>query len=129
MRFQRHYTRDEARALIPQIRQWLDRLGRLRGELEKYDSQILALVEPGRDVGGEVVNRWVRTLAEIKSLLMEFYKREIQVKDLDRGLMDFPALINGREVFLCWEATEDDIEFWHDLDAGYVGREPLEESD
>jgi hypothetical protein len=49
----------------------------------------------------------------------------IQAKDLDRGLVDFPSIRNGREVFLCWELEEDDIEFWHDIEAGYAGRERL----
>ncbi len=80
---------------------------------------------PGRDLGGDLVNSRVRTLAEIQELLLEFYRREIQVKDIDRGLIDFPAMLGGKEVFLCWEKGEEDIEFWHDLDAGYSGRERL----
>jgi hypothetical protein len=86
-------------------------------------------MEPGRDVGGDLVNSWVRSLAEIKSSLLEFHRREIQIKDLDRGLIDFPAIIGGREVFLCWEQEDEDIEFWHDLDAGYAGRERIEGSE
>ena len=50
---------------------------------------------------------------------------KIQIKDINRGLIDFPAFIGGKEVFLCWEQDEDDIEFWHDLDSGYAGRERL----
>jgi hypothetical protein len=42
---------------------------------------------------------------------------------VDRGLVDFPAILGGREVFLCWEKDEQDIEYWHDLDSGYSGRE------
>ncbi|MBI3881959.1 MAG: DUF2203 family protein, partial [Verrucomicrobia bacterium] len=52
-------------------------------------------------------------------------RREIQIKDLERGLVDFPAILGGREVFLCWESGEDDIEFCHDLATGYAGRERL----
>ena len=80
---------------------------------------------PGSDLGGELVNTWVRTLADLEDVLLEFQRREIQVKDLERGLVDFPALIGGKEVFLCWEQDEEDVEFWHDLDAGYAGRERL----
>ena len=82
-------------------------------------------MEPGCDVGGETVNRWVRTMSDIRELLVEFDSRQIQIKDIERGLIDFPAVIGGREVFLCWEKDEDDIEFWHDLDTGYAGRQPL----
>ena len=53
---------------------------------------------------------------------------ESQIKDLERGLIDFPAIVAGREVFLCWEQDEDDIEYWHDLDTGYAGREKLPEA-
>ena len=127
MRFGKHYTREDVRALLPQVREWLHDLGHSRRELENCDRKLAALVEPGRDLGGDLVNRWVRVLADIKDLLFEFYHREIQIKDLDRGLLDFPAIHQGKEVFLCWEECEDDVEFWHDLDAGYAGREPIEE--
>jgi hypothetical protein len=123
--FHKHYTRDEARASLPQIRQWLKRLAQLRGALEQQEKRITGLMAPGCDLGGPLVNTWVRTLAEIQAVLLEFHQREIQIKDLDRGLVDFPALIGGKEVFLCWEQAEEDIEFWHELDAGYAGREPL----
>jgi hypothetical protein len=52
---------------------------------------------------------------------------EVVLRDLERGLVDFPALRDGREVYLCWvEREEDTIDFWHDVDAGYAGREPLD---
>ena len=123
--FTRHYTRDEARALLPQIRQWLEHMEQVRKRLEACDQRVESLMSPGRDIGGETVNRWIRLLAEMREVLMEFHRREIQVKDIERGLIDFPAFIGGREVFLCWEKDEDDIEFWHDLDTGYAGRERL----
>jgi hypothetical protein len=124
-KFGKHYTRDEARALLPQVRQWLDRLRAHRASLERIETRLQGLLAPGRDLGGDLVNHWVKTLAAMQETLTEFMRREIQIKDLDRGLLDFPALIGGREVFLCWEEDEDDIEFWHDLDAGYAGRERI----
>lgn len=123
--FKQHYSIDEARALLPQIRQWFSQLAHLRRQLTEDDRHLSVGSSAGQDLGGERVNRHVRTLADIKDVLGQFRRREIQVKDLDRGLIDFPALIKGREVFLCWEQDEDDIEFWHDLDAGYAGRERL----
>jgi hypothetical protein len=125
VRFETHYTRDEARALLPQVRKWLKRLVQLRNDLQKYDKRLGTMMKPGCDLGGEVVNEWVKALADVKTTLMEFQRREIQIKDLDRGLIDFPAIIDDKEVFLCWEQEEDDIDFWHDLDAGYSGREKL----
>ena len=125
-RYHKHYTREEARALLPQVRLWLKRIGQLRTELERLEERLTALMEPpGRDLGGEAVNSWVRTMADTREVFMEFHNREIQIKDLERGLVDFPAFVGGKEVFLCWEQDEDDVEFWHDLDTGYAGREPL----
>jgi len=124
-RYHKHYTREEARALLPKLRRWLDRLAVLRGELEQSEQRVAGLMSEGQDTGGETVNRSVKLIGEIKQLLQEFQDREIMIKDLDRGLLDFPALMAGREVFLCWEKDEADVEFWHDIDSGYAGREPL----
>lgn len=124
-RFSKHYTLAEARALLPQLRVWLPQLQRLRRDLASYDQSTEPRLTDGDDFGGGKVNQWVRNLATFKELLEEFNCREIQVKDLDRGLVDFPAIQAGREVFLCWELEEDDITHWHDLDSGYAGRERL----
>jgi hypothetical protein len=123
--FQKHYTREEARALLPQLRGWLGRLEELRAEVAKSDERLAGMMTPGRDMGGELVNQSVKLLGEMKGLFQEFEQREIVVKDLERGLVDFPAIIGDREVFLCWEKDEEDVEFWHDIDGGYAGREPL----
>jgi hypothetical protein len=125
MRFEHHYTLEEARGLLPRVRQWLARLREERTQLHSFENRLESIMAPGVDAGGSVVNGWVKVLATVRELLMEFEDREIQIKDLDRGLIDFPALREGREVFLCWEDGEDDIEFWHDLDSGYAGRERL----
>jgi hypothetical protein len=123
--FEKHYTRDQARALLPQIRQWLKQLSALRRKLSDCDQRLARLMTGGNDVGGETVNQWVRVADEVKATLAEFQRREIQIKDIDRGLIDFPAILDGKEVFLCWEQDEEDIEFWHDLQSGYAGRERL----
>jgi hypothetical protein len=123
--FRKHYTRDEARFLLPQVRRWLTRSGELQTEVQKIEERMAGLMAPGWDLGGELVNTWVRRLVDLEEVLLEFQRREIQVKDLERGLVDFPAILDGREVFLCWEQDEEDIEFWHELDAGYAGRERL----
>lgn len=124
-RFAKHYTRDEANALLPQVRGWLAELNRLRQDLERSEKRLASLMSPGHDLGGELVNQWIRTLAAMQELLAEFQRREIFIKDLERGLIDFPALVGGREVFLCWESGEEQVEFWHELDTGYGGRERI----
>jgi hypothetical protein len=124
-RFDKHYTREEAQALLPRLREWLKRLNELRHELERSDKRLTSLMHSGNDLGGDLVNKWIRTLTEMQQLLGEFQRRDIQIKDLERGLVDFPAIIGGKEVFLCWEQDEEAVEFWHDLDTGYSGRERL----
>src|SRR5512135_1192162 len=78
-RFDKHYTREEARALLPQVRKWLKRMGNLRREMETCDERLNTLRQAGADLGGELVNTLVRTLAEIREVLLEFYQREIQI--------------------------------------------------
>jgi hypothetical protein len=120
-----HYTRDEARALLPQIKVWLDQLASARHELDTLDRKLSKMLGLGDDLGGGMVNHYARMLVECRDILKHFVAREIQIKDLDRGLIDFPAFVGGKEVFLCWEKGEEDIEYWHDFDSGYGGREKL----
>jgi hypothetical protein len=124
-RFDKHYTRDEANELLPQIRKWLAELNRQRDEMQRYEKRLSGLAESGNDIGGDSVNNWIRALAAMQEILAEFQRRRIFIKDLSRGLLDFPAIIGGREVFLCWESDEDEVEFWHDLETGFSGREKL----
>jgi hypothetical protein len=123
--FSKHYTLEEARKLLPQVRQWLDQLDKVQQQLEPLNKRTASMMGLGDDIGGDAVNSLTRTLADCKQILFEFRKREIQIKDFSRGLLDFPSLRDGKEIFLCWEKDEDDIEFWHDLDSGYAGREKL----
>jgi len=125
-RFTKHYTREEARALLPQLREWLAELNRQRADVERYDRRLSGLNTEGQDTGGETVNNWIRALAGTQQILARFQERQIFIKDVNRGLVDFPAILGGKEVFLCWEADEEDIEFWHDLESGYGGREKLD---
>lgn len=124
-RFTRHYTRDQARELLPRVRQWLQRLNELHEWIKRYDQQSENMLSVGDDLGGDRVNQWIAKTTEFKQLMHEFTSREIQVKDIERGLLDFPTLIGDKEAFLCWEKDEEDIVHWHDLDAGYSGREPI----
>jgi len=123
--FEKHYTREEANSLLPLIRKWLLELNRLREDLHRHEKRLSGLTDQGNDLGGGTVNDWIRALAGMQATLAEFQRREIYIKDLERGLLDFPALIGGKEVFLCWESDEESVEFWHDLEAGFGGRERL----
>jgi len=124
-KYSKHYTREEARELLPQVSQWLRKLQALREDLARNEVRVGSLMQGGNDAGGETVNAWIKSLAEFRLALHEFARRDIEIKDLDRGLVDFPSIMGNKEVFLCWEQGEEDIEFWHDLDSGYAGREHL----
>ena len=124
-RYKKHYTREEANALLPDIRRWLQKLGQSHQDTGRLEKRLGGMVSQGDDVGGEQVNQYVKTLVDIKEVLDEFQAREIFLKDATRGLIDFPAIIGGKEVFLCWEQDEETVEFWHDLETGFAGRERL----
>lgn len=111
--------------MLPQVREWLDELSRLRQDFESKDRRIADLTSRGTDVGGQLAGSWVARLVEMKTVLEEFARHQIELKDPERGLVDFPAVRDGREVFLCWETAESDIAHWHELDAGYAGRKRL----
>ncbi len=128
LQFRKHYTVEEARTLMPEIRKFIGELNHLHERVSKADQRFTQLHATGCDLGGPVVNEWIQDLLRMRELLAWFQAREIQIKDLARGLIDFPAIMGGREVFLCWEQDEDDIEFWHDLETGYAGRERLPEA-
>jgi hypothetical protein len=65
-------------------------------------------------------------LTNFSEKISELEALGVQLKDLDRGLIDFPSLRDGRVVLLCWQLGEgDELEWWHDMDAGFAGRTPL----
>lgn len=126
MQFQKHFTLEEARALLPALRQILQDAHLRRDRVSKAYEKLAELIEKtGGDLGGEPVTSMLMDLVQMNEQVRRIHSMGIQIKDLDRGLVDFPHLRDGREVFLCWELDEDDIEFWHDLDTGYGGRERL----
>ena len=88
-RFDKHYTREEARALLPQVRQWLAEISRLREDVQRYEKRLGGLTDSGNDIGGDTVNSWIRALAGMQEILAEFQQRRIFLKDLSRGLVDF----------------------------------------
>jgi hypothetical protein len=125
MHFSKHYTLEEARALLPQIREWFQNLAAVMARIQTLEKPVSSIIDTGQDAGGNSVNHLVQATAQARRLLQEFIRRDIQVKDLERGLIDFPSIREGREIFLCWEKDEEDIEYWHDLQSGFAGRERL----
>lgn len=126
LRFRHHYSVAEVNALLPKVRAWLKEIRQVFTLLSHLGDRVERLIDAGRDVGGPEVDHLVRQWARAARLSGELARREILVKDLERGLVDFPAIVAGREVFLCWEEGEEKVRFWHDLDAGYAGRRPFD---
>jgi hypothetical protein len=125
-RHQRHYTLEEANSCLPRVAELLERLRVARSRLGDREARA-ALGEAAPANGGGDAGRVVsKGFLEMRDVLVELREREIVLRDLDRGLVDFPAMLEGREVYLCWEEGEDSIGFWHEPDAGFAGRQPLD---
>jgi hypothetical protein len=123
----RHYTVEQANAALPWVQQRLEQLRDAREGLGDEDARA-ALAEAGPGNGGGTPGRVVSdAFLSMRSALVELREMEIVLRDLDRGLVDFPALREDREVYLCWEEGEDSVGFWHEPEAGYDGRRPLDD--
>jgi hypothetical protein len=123
---ERHFTRAEANALLPQLAELLNRLRDAKDELTDTEAHE-ALAEGAPTNGGGAEGRQVGVaFLEVRRMLETIERSGIVLRDIDRGLVDFPAVIDGREVYLCWQVGEDEVGFWHDMDAGYGGRERLD---
>jgi hypothetical protein len=123
---ERHFTLEEANELLPQLTALLTRLREAKYELTDAEAHE-ALSEAAPTNGGGEQGRQVGVaFLEVRQLLETVERAGIVLRDIDRGLVDFPALMDDREVYLCWELGEDEVAFWHDLEGGYGGREPLD---
>jgi hypothetical protein len=122
------FTVEEANALLPSVRQLLRRLQRFRRRLAAYREEVRQAAEQADQGGGGIAGGLVyaRLLTNFAGQMSELEALGVQLKDFDRGLVDFPSLRDGRIVLLCWQLDEgDELEWWHDMDAGFAGRTPL----
>jgi hypothetical protein len=127
VRHRRHYTLTQAEALLPWV---AERLAALRSAREHFtDEEARAeLSEAAPTNGGGTPGRRVgEAFVTLQNGLGALEQREIVLRDLDRGLIDFPSFRDSREVYLCWVDGEDGIGFWHELEAGFAGRQELDE--
>ncbi len=124
--FKKHFQLSEARQLIGTLRHTFSFIHISRDQLMMCEKKLAhRLLKTGGDLGGLEVSTLLRAMLAIHEGISDITARGIQIKDLDRGMVDFPHLRNGREVFLCWELEDEDIEFWHEIDSGHAGRERL----
>ena len=121
-----HFTVEEATALLPTLDAMLRRLRDERDRLTDTEAhEVLSTAAPANG-GGQPGREVGEAFLAVRALLGEIQDLGIVVRDVDRGLIDFPTILEGREVYLCWELDEEGIGFWHDLESGYGGRQPLE---
>jgi hypothetical protein len=121
----RHYTVEQANAALDWVRERLERLRAARRQFADDDTRA-ALAEAAPTNGGGMPGRAVsEAFLELNAVASAFQQMDIVVRDIERGLIDFPALRDGREVYLCWEEGEESVAFWHELEGGYGGRRKL----
>lgn len=122
----RHFTVSEANALLDGLRPLLRELRETSDLLTDADAHAL-LAEAAPANGGGAAGRQVgEAFLDARRLLLAVQESGIVIRDIDRGLIDFPAIRDGEEIYLCWELSEDRVSWWHGLDAGYGGRQPLD---
>lgn len=131
----RYFTLEQAEAQLPRLRQILPALQAKVHELRAAQRE-LASAGSAAQTNSPTVNGYGRRLhealshvealaMEIRRLLHELDEIGCELKDVETGLVDFRTVREGREVYLCWRLGEETIGFWHELDAGFAGRQPL----
>ncbi|MGH9870143.1 MAG: DUF2203 domain-containing protein [Candidatus Polarisedimenticolia bacterium] len=124
------FTVKEANAALPRLSRLLtgvrDRWRFMSGHQRKpaYMLEEYHIVEEG-----PVSPDYFKALLAVRRSLREVERIGVQVKDIDTGLVDFPSRLYGRDVLLCWRLGEEEVRFWHDLEAGFTGRQPLPDPD
>ncbi|HEX7169387.1 MAG TPA: DUF2203 domain-containing protein [Rubrobacter sp.] len=124
--FAKLFTVEEANALLPTLREILDELAlhrdALREKAPHMEPILRAAVGNG---GGKTSSEYGLEAYKLYLAVERIRELGVVIKDLDMSLLDFPHEREGRVVFLCWHPPEESVAFWHDLDTGYAGRQPL----
>jgi hypothetical protein len=122
------FTIQEANALLPSVRIILAKIQRAHRKVVHYREDAKKAAAAAEQGGGGIESgvAYAAVLTELTLQLSELESLGVQLKDFERGLIDFPSLRDGRVVLLCWQMGEgDELEWWHDVDAGFAGRTPL----
>ena len=127
MAHDRHYTLEEAAAVLPQVEELIRRLRSARERLTDREAREALSAAAPTNGGGEPGRSVSEGFLALRDTLIELRELEVVLRDLEKGLVDFPAMRDGREVYLCWQEGEDEIAFWHEPDAGFSGRRPLDD--
>ena len=122
----RRYSLEDANAALPRVAELLQTLRSASERLGDTEArEALGEAAPGNG-GGEPGRHVSEAFIELRDAMAELREGEIVLRDLGRGLVDFPSMREGEEIYLCWEEGEPEIGFWHEPEAGFAGRRPLE---
>jgi hypothetical protein len=130
------FTLDEAQALLPVLESLLKRAIEGKNAAEETEERLHELRQRIFLSGGMLVNvvsvarqraEMEKLVQQAKDAIAEIDAIGVQVKDLDTGLLDFPCSVEGEIVLLCWKMGESRIGYWHTVDAGFRGRQPLDQ--
>ena len=122
------FTVDEANGLLPSVRVIVTNIRQFHKSLGKYRNDAKKAAEAAENGGGGIASgvHYAHLVTSLTSEMAELENLGVQLKDFERGLIDFPSMRDGRVVLLCWQLGEgDELEWWHDVDAGFAGRTPL----
>jgi hypothetical protein len=124
------FTRGEADTALTQLRPLMEDLRDEWGRLKLLNPEIQKIREKASlDAYSPYGVEYVESASHLMLLMGQVRDMGVIVKDLDKGLCDFPCLREDRVVYLCWHLGEDSIGYWHDRETGFASREQLEERD
>ena len=119
----REFTVDEANALLPMVRESLERI-RVARQVVLHGGERVRQNAPTNGGGREGKEYW-EALATLRRGVEALNGEGIILRDPESGLIDFPSRRDGREVFLCWRLGEPDVAYWHGPEGGFAGRQPI----
>ena len=127
---ERVFTLAEAQSLLPRLRTLLEELSQEWKRMSELNPEIQKARDNAPLNGYSKFGvEYVESVSHLMSLIHEIKDMGVLLKDADKGLCDFPYIKGGRMVYLCWQLGEDTIQYWHDVETGFAGRKPLDESD
>ena len=123
----RYFTLFEANEALTIIRPLMEKIQSIRREILAREPDVWPVVERSVGNGGsQAASKLVREFERLDALVHQVQDTGALFKDINLGLLDFPALKEGHEVYLCWKYGENDIAFWHEVEAGYAGRQSID---
>lgn len=122
----RYFTLEEASQALSLIRPWMDEVQTIRQKILSKQPEAWTAIEKSVGNGGNrALSNLIQDFDRLDALIHRILETGALIKDVNIGLLDFPALRNGQEVYLCWQYGEEEIAFWHEIDAGFAGRQPI----